>query len=251
MLFDLTSPGRKTAVRIIFGFLALIFAGGFIFLGIGTEGGFNPFDNVGGGSTDEAFEQQVEDAEEEIAANPDDPEPLASLIVLRAGSGDRQLEVDEETGMPVALSEDSRQEYEEAIELWQEYLDMKPRKINAAAAGAVVQSYRFLGDTDGAIAAQRKFAQSEPTAVNLGFLAQLLYFDLQIEAADEARDQAIAKATADNKDLITDQLGQIRKQALKAEKARKKQPDSATGESPELADPFGGLSPGDPAAEAP
>ena len=30
MLFDLTRPGRKTAVRIIFGFLAFIFAAGFI-----------------------------------------------------------------------------------------------------------------------------------------------------------------------------------------------------------------------------
>ena|SRR5688572_903561 len=251
MLFDLTSPGRKTAVRIIFGFLALIFAVGFVFLGIGTEGGFNPFDNAGSGSTDEALEQQVEDAEEEVEANPKDPDPLASLIVVRAQSGDRQLEIDEQTGAPIALTEDSRQEYEEAISLWEEYLDLKPKKINAAAAGAVVQSYRFLGDAQGAIAAQRAFAKSDPSGPNLGALAQLLYLDLQIEEGDEAREQALAEASPDTKKLITQQLEQIRKQAIKAEEQQKKQPDSATGESPELADPFGGLSPTDPATQAP
>ena len=251
MLFDLQSPGRKTAVRIIFGFLALIFATGFIFLGIGTEGGFNPFDSAGGGSTDEALEQQIEDAQAKVDAAPGDPEPIVGLIVLRAQSGDRQLQLDEETQQPVALSEESRQEYERAITLWQDYLDADPKRINAAAAGAVVQSYRFLGDSEGAIAAQRAFAKSDPSAPNFGALAQLLYFDLQIEAADEARDQALAEANADTKELITKQLAQIRKQAVKAEKEEKKQPDSATGESPGLSDPFGGLSGTDPAAQAP
>ena len=65
------------------------------------------------------------------------------------------------------------------------------------------------------------------------------------------RDQALAEANADTKELITKQLAQIRKQAVKAEKEEKKQPDSATGESPELSDPFGGLSGADPAAQTP
>ena len=252
MLFDLSSPGRKTAVRIIFGFLAFIFAAGFIFLGIGTEGGFNPFDSAGGGSTDEALEQQIEDAEEAVADAPNDPEPLASLIVIRAQSGDRQLELDEETQTPIALTEDSRAEYEETISLWQDYLAMKPKRVNPAAAGAVVQSYRFLGDTEGAIEAQRAFAESDPTAVYLGFLAQLLYFDLKIEEGDKVSDEALAAVGPDDdKQLLTRQLEQIRKQAVKAEEEQKKQPDTATGESSELSDPFGGLSPAEPSTGAP
>ena len=252
MLFDLSSPGRKTAVRIIFGFLAFIFAAGFIFLGIGTEGGLNPFDSVGGGSsTADAFEQQIEDAEEQLDQDPSDSDTLASLVVLRAQSGDAQLEIDEETQTPVALTEESREEYEEAISVWQTYLDTNPKKVNAAAVGAVVQSYRFLGDTKGAIAAQTELAKSDPSAPNYGALAQLLYFNLQIEEGDKARDQALAEANADTKELITQQLEQLRKQAIKAEKQEKKQPDSATGESSELSDPFGGLSPTDPAAPTP
>ncbi len=253
MLFDLTSPGRKTAVRIIFGFLALIFASGFIFLGIGTEGGGNPLDSVfgGGGSTDDAFEQQIEDAEKAIEDDPTDSEAVATLVLLRAQSGDAQLEIDEATGQPIGLSDESREEYEEAIARWQDYLDTNPKRVDAAAASSVVQSYRFLGDVEGAIEAQRALAESDPSGPNFGALAQFLYFDLQIEEADKARDRALAEANAETKKLITQQLEQIRKQAVKAEEEQKKQPDSATGESPELSDPFGGLSPTDPAAGAP
>ena len=251
MIFDLTSPGRKTAVRIIFGFLAFIFAAGFIFLGIGTEGGFNPFDSVGGSSTDDAFEQQIEDAEAAVEKDPTDSDALVNLVVLRAQSGDAQLEIDEETQQPVGLTDDSRAEYEEAISVWQDYLDTEPRKVSAAAAGAVVQSYRLLGDSEGAIAAQKELANSDPSGPNFSALAQLLYFNLQIEAADKARDQALAESNAETKKLLAKQFEQLRKQAVKAEEQQKKQPDSASGGGSELADPFGGLSPTDPATGAP
>ena len=179
------------------------------------------------------------------------PSSLATLVLLRSQSGDAQLELDEATQQPIALSEESREEYEEAISRWQEYLDSDPKHINAAAVGAVVQSYRFLGDAKGAITAQRALAEDDPSAPNYGALAQLLYFNLQIDEADKARDKALAEANADTKKLITQQLEQLRKQAIKAEKEEKKQPDSATGESPELSDPFGGLSPSEPATQTP
>lgn len=248
MLFDLTSPGRKTAVRIIFGFLAVIFASGFVLLGIGTEGGQNPLESIFGNNntTDGAFEQQIEDAEQAVEEDPQDSDALASLVVLRARSGDAQLEVDEETGQPVGLTDDARGEYEEAISVWQEYLDTDPRKIDLAAANAAVLAYRYLGDVEGAISAQEALAKSDPSSANFGALASFLYADLQIEKGDKARDQALAEANNETKKLITDQLDQIRKQALKAEKAQSKQPDSATGGGSELADPFGGLSPTEP-----
>ncbi len=246
MLFDLTSPGRKTAVRIIFGFLALIFAGGFIFLGIGTEGGFNPFDSAGG-STDDAFEQQIEDAEKAVDADPQDSDALATLVLLRAQSGDAQLEFDEATGQPTGLTEESRTEYEEAISIWEQYLETKPRKVDVAAATAIVSSYRFLGDAEGAIAAQRALAESDSSGPNFATLAFLLYSDLQIKAADEARDQALDESDAEARKQLTQQFAQIRKQAEKAAEAEKKQPEAEGGEGTELADPFGGLSPTDPA----
>ena len=255
MLFDLQSPGRKTAVRIIFGFLALIFATGFIFLGIGTEGGFNPFYSAGGGSTDDQFEQLIEDAEAEVEKDPADSDALANLAALRTDSAYAQLEFDETGQVPVALTDASREEYEEAISIWEQYLESEPRKVDLRAASGVVQGYQFLGDIDGAIEAQRALAESNTTDLNYGQLANLLYRDLQIEQADKARDKALAEASSETKQTIAKQLAQIRKQAVKAEeqqkKQEKKQPDSATGESPELSDPFGGLSGTDPVAPAP
>jgi hypothetical protein len=245
VLFDLQSPGRKTAVRIIFGFLAFIFAAGFIFLGIGTEGGLNPFDAVGG-STDDAFEQQVEDAEEEVDQNPDDPEALADLVQLRYSSGEAQLDVDEETGIP-SLTEESRSEFEETVARWQDYLDLEPKKVDAAAAGAARQAYLYLEDPEGMIDTQRALAESDPSGTNLGVLADLLYRDLQIEKADEVRKDALAAANGELKKTLAQQLNAIRKQAVKFEEQQKKAPDTATGDGSELADPFGELSPTDPA----
>ena len=249
MLFDLSSPRRKTAVRIVFGFLALLFAIGFVGFGIGGEiGGGGIIDSLSGNSssTDDAYEQQIEDAEKAVEARPDDGDALADLVLLRAQSGDAQLDVDEATGMPVGLSDNSRSEYEEAILVWQRYLETEPRKVNPAAANAVVLAYRYLGDVSGAIAAQRELAQSDPSAPNLAGLASFLYADLQIEKADQARDDALVEANAQTKKLIAEQLAQIRKQAVKAEKQQKKQPESATGGGSELSDPFGGLSPTEP-----
>ena len=244
MLFDLSSPGRKTVVRIVYGGLALLFAGGFVFLGIGTEGGLNPFTDSGG-SADDAFEQQIEDAEEEVDQNPEDADALADLILLRFQSGDAQLDRDEETGVP-SLTDDARSEFETTISLWEDYVALKPKKVDAATAGAVVQAYLFLEDPKGMIEAQRALAESDPTGTNLGVLADLLYRNLQIEQADKVRDEALAASNAQLRKTLSQQLEAIRKQAVKFEEQQKKQPDAPTGEGSELADPFGELSPTDP-----
>ena len=248
MLFDLSSPGRKTAVRIVFGFLAVIFAVGFVGFGIGGEiGGGGIIDSISGNSssTDDAYEQQIEDAEAAVESDPSDSDALADLVLLRYQSGDAQREVNEETGA-ISLTTEARDEFEKAISVWQQYLDTDPKEVDAAAAGAVIQAYISLEDIDGVIDAQSALAKSDPTAPNLAQLADFLYRSLDIEKADEARDKALAEADAETKKLITQQLTAIRKQAVKAEEAQKKQPDSATGESPALSDPFGGLNPTDP-----
>ena len=100
MIFDLSSPGRKNVVRVVFGFLALLFAVGFIFLGIGTRGRVQAASTrrLGGdnNSTSDAFEQQIEDAEAAVEKSPDDPKALSELVLLRTQSGSSQLEVDED-----------------------------------------------------------------------------------------------------------------------------------------------------------
>jgi len=245
MIFDLTSPGRKRVVRVVFGFLALLFASSFVFLGIGTEGGFNPLDSLFGGdsnSTSDAFEQQIEDAETAVEESPDDPKALSELVLLRAQSAASQLDVDEETGQP-SLTEESREEYEKAVSVWQTYLATEPQKVDSATARAAVSAYQSLNDIDGVIDAQEALAESDPSATSYGLLATFHYLDLQIDKGDKARDQALDESKGSEAKLIEEQLDTYRKQAVKAEEAEAALPKSEQGQSPGLADPFGGLSP--------
>ncbi len=203
MIFDLTSPGRKTAVRIIFGFLAFIFAAGFIFLGIGTEGGFNPFDSAGGGSTDDAFEQQIEDAEEAVEKDPNDPDALVNLVVLRAPVGRRASS--DRRGDPAARRAHGR--LARGVRGGDLRLAGLPgrraeegQRRRGRRGRPVLPLARRLRGRDRRAA---ELAKSDPSGPNFSALAQLLYFNLQIEAADKARDQALAEANAETKKLLT------------------------------------------------
>lgn len=257
MLFDLSSPGRKNVVRVVFGFLALIFAVGFVGFGIGGElGGGGIVDSLTGnssGSTDDAFEQQIEDAEEAIDADPEDSDALSDLALFRVQSGTAQLERDEATSAPVGLTEDARAEFEEAITAWESYLGTDPQKVDVATASAIVSAYFYLGDVTGATEAQLRLAESSPSAPNYGSLADLYYRDLAIDKGDQARDQALEEGSKQLDKVIEAQLEQVRKQAVMAKAQLAQQGEGAgeapTGEGTALEDPFGGgIEPVDPGA---
>jgi hypothetical protein len=247
MLFDLSSPRRKNVVRVVYGALALLFAGGFIFFGIGSESGAGGlFDGLfgegGGGSTADQFEQQVEDAEEQLDSNPDDQRALQQLAYYRAQSGIAQLEVDETTGQPTGVTEDARSELEAAIDAWGRYLDTDPRNVDAATAGQILLSYQFLNDFEGAADVQETLAKEDPSFVNYTRLAFLRYNDLDLKRGDAALDKARAEADKGNQVQIK-QLEDLREQVVKFRKKQAKQPDSEEGAAPGLESPFGGLSP--------
>jgi hypothetical protein len=248
MLFDLSSPRRKNVVRVVYGALALLFAGGFIFFGIGSEGGGGGlFDGIfgdggGGGSTAEQFEQQVEDAENALEEDPADERALVNLVQYRALSGQTQMEVDEATGQPIGLTEESREEFEKAIEAWNRYVDTDPRKVDTTAATSVVNAYRFLGDASGAAAAQEILAEADPSTNAYVQLAFFRYADFDLKGGDEAADLALEEATPAQEKQANRILDQYREAAVKAKKQSEKQAESGAGES-ELDSPFGGLSP--------
>lgn len=250
MIFDLSSPGRKNVVRVVFGFLAIIFAVGFVGFGIGGEvGGGGIIDSLTGNnnSTADAFEQQIEDAEEAVEKNPDDPKSVADLVLLRTQSARSQLSVNEETQVPT-LTEESRAEFETAVSVWQDYLALEPREVDTGTANAAVSAYIALEDISGAIEAQEQLAESDPSGLTYGFFARLLYADGQIGRGDEAKDQALAESKGEEAKLTEKQLNLDREAAVKEKKRLAELPESEEGSSPELADPFGDLSPTAPGA---
>ena len=101
MLFDLQSPGRKRVVQVVFGALAVIFAVSFVFLGIGTGISGSPLEAIGiGGAEDpaEQFQEQIDEQQEKVDANPADKAALIELINLRYQSANQKYELDETTG---------------------------------------------------------------------------------------------------------------------------------------------------------
>lgn len=244
MLFDLSSPGRKNIIRVVYGVLALLFVVGFVGFGIGGElGGGGIIDSItgsGGGDTADQFEQQVEDAEETLESDPTDTRALEELAYYRAQSGFAQLEVDETTGQPTGLTEESRSELEAAIDAWERYLDAEPKKPDPRTAGQILRAYQFLNDAGGAADVQEVLVKDEPSFLNYGTLAYLRYLDLDVKAGDAAFDKAEAEAKPSDKAQLK-QLEKLRAQVVEERERLAEQPDEGTvpGENP-LADPFGG-----------
>lgn len=258
MLFDLSSPRRKNVVRVVYGALAVLFAGGFILFGIGSESGAGGlFDGLfgggGSGSTAEQYEQQIEDAESTLETDPDNAAALTTLAQYRFLSGTAQLEQDEATLQPT-LTDEARQEYEAAVEAWNRYLETDPKNPNVGTAGNMVQAFAFLGDAEGAIRAQEILVEANPSAGTYSRLASFHYANFDFKAGDEAAAKAIADAPKADRKGLEKQLESAREFYVKEEKRLDKLPaDAATGEQG-LDSPFGGLGgqqPGVPAPVAP
>ena len=252
MLFDLSSPGRKNVIRVVYGVLALLFLVGFVGFGIGGEiGGGGLIDSITGGGGDsntaEQYEQQIEDAESALEANPEDPKALVRLAQYRVLSGQAQLDVDEATGQP-SLTEESRGEFEAGVDAWTRYLATDPEKPDVATAGPVVQAYVLLGDADGAAQTQEILAEANPSGNAYYLLAYYRYADFDFKAGDEASELAVKEAKPSQKKATEKQLAELREQAVKQQKAIEKQPDAGSG-APGLQSPFGGL--GDPGGTVP
>src|SRR5688572_10649416 len=197
MLFDLTSPGRKNVVRVVYGVLALLFLVGFVGFGIGGEvGGGGLIDSITGnsdGDDDVASRYpQIEDAENKLESDPTNVKALEDLAYYRALSGSQLLQQDEETGQPV-LTEDARTEFESAIEAWTRYLDAETDP-DPRVAGQVLAAYVFLGDTGGAAAIQEILAKEQPTFENFARLAAYYYDDGELKQGDDAVEKAEAEA---------------------------------------------------------
>lgn len=241
MLFDLSDPRRKNVLRVVYAFLAVIFAVGFIGFGIGGElGGGGILDEIFGtnsGSTASQYEDQIEDIEQQLEADPDNEELLAELITLRYQSGRLQLEVNEETG-EVVLTDDARSEYDKAADLWARYMELEPADPDLGAAGNMRDAFELLGNYRGAAEAQAILAEANPSVGTYGTLAYYRFAALDIKGGDEAKELALAEAEDREARESLDELDDLRKRAVKAKKQLRKNPSAGS----ELTDPAGQLS---------
>src|SRR5262245_46136325 len=124
MLFDLSSGKRKRVVQVVYTLLAILFAVSFIGFGIGSDATGGIFDALGIGgndnsSDDPAFDQDIDDAEAAIAADPKDEKAYQDLISVRFQAGNSELDADETTGQ-VTLTTEAETQFREAISAWED-----------------------------------------------------------------------------------------------------------------------------------
>jgi hypothetical protein len=239
VLFDLQSPRRRRVVRVVFGGLAVIFAISFVFLGVGTGGGGFSFSDLfggdSGGSSSSAFDDDIETAQQQLQANPNDTAALARLVQLHYSAANANAD---ENGVPTS---DGVEQLRLAADSWNKYVKQSKGNIDATPAVYALNTFDLLARLDfssartdtsatealtdinaavddwkSAAQAQQVLIDKQPnkaTSNSYSTLAQYLYLAGDTQAADQAVAKAKAfkgadAATIDNQLKSVQQLGQ-------------------------------------------
>lgn len=238
-------------VQVVYTLLAASFLVGFVIFGIGSNGVgsiSDLFGGGGGGGTSSAFDTQINNAKEQLKKDPQNENALANLASYEYQSGRTGISQPAPTAPP-EVSDDAQAALSESVDAWTRYLKVA-KKPDPVLASEMAQAYVFLDDPQGAVRAQRIFAEAQPSANTLGSLALYLYAGGEFAAGDKAAKEAVAKAPKGSAKQIEAQLASIKKRAQKFAKAQKAAAKAQPGKNPsssELQDPFSGLSPSAPA----
>ncbi len=247
MIFDLKTGKRRRVVQVVFGFLAFIFFISFVGFGIGSDVSGGIFDAIGlgggDGSSSPQYEQTIEDANETLETDPENPRALLELTNAYFRSATESgVSVNPQTGT-IEITESSRAELEESIAAWERYLDTKPRPPQTAAATQAAEAYRYLLDADGAAKAQAIVAEDQDSSSAFAQLAIYLYADGKLTAGDAAGNRAVAAAEPSQRQAVRKNMDQLAAQARKQKRQLEKAQDKAgSGAGQGIEDPFGGLS---------
>jgi hypothetical protein len=211
MLFDLTSRGRRGAVKIIYTGLAILMGGGFILFGVGTGvGGGGIFDLFNNSST--SNQALVSTAEKQAVRatrlHPQDPKAWAALARARYQGAD--FDTTSQT-----FTQSGKAKLASASVAWQKYLQLNPAKPDPIVARLMASAYSNTGlnrPADAATALQIVTA-AQPTYANYGTLAQYAYLANETRVGDLATAKAVQLAPTKAQAVsIRRQLDTIRKQ---------------------------------------
>ena len=237
MLFDLQSPRRKRVVQVVFGGLAVIFAVSFVFLGIGTGISGSPLEAIGIGGADdpaEQFQDQIDEQQERVDANPADKAALIELINLRYQAANQKYELDEATGA-TSLTPEAEEELERAADTWDQYLKAAGKQPDSSAGLIAVQVFSALAQgqlqqaaggsgqaaldtadeslTNWANAGNAQLVvAAEGSPIQRAQAAEFFYFGGDTARAQQAAADAIAAAPADQAEALQRRLDAAEKQ---------------------------------------
>ena len=248
MVFDIRGR-RRYVVKVVYAILAVLMAAS-LFLVVGPV-------NIGsllGGSTSgnnlaSEYEERAAQMEHELKKSPGDEELLAKVTRTRVQAGQQRLA----TGPSgeVVQTVESRTQYQKASSAWSEYLKAsnEPNAALAQQMAAVLVVLAEIGrsyqeassNLTAAAEAQRIYAEQRPTLNSLSTLALYELFAGNFKQAEEAKEEAEAKATSKfQREQVNNQFEsekksatEFQKQLKEAEKAGKEAAKGGSASSPE------------------
>jgi DNA repair exonuclease SbcCD ATPase subunit len=229
MLFDLQRGRRKTAVKVVYGILAVLM-GASLFLVVGPLNIGEIFNSNSSSSGDAAkpYEEQAERLEVKLKKAPEDPRLLEGLTRARVTAGNSLLSVEpDEDDLNAAV-----QQYQLASSSWSEYLEAtkEPAAGTAQLVAPVLLSLAERSRTydqaqrniEAATEAQQIVADQRPTLNSYSTLALYTYFTGDFKAAEAAQAKA-AKLTREKFEIeqLDKQMEEVKKNAESFQEKRK------------------------------
>lgn len=246
MLFELGGK-RKRFIQVIYVGLALLLGGGLVLFGIGGDANGGLLNAVGLGSddpvqSDPAFDNQIERAEEALAADPEDEGALLTLARVNFGAGQNELGTDEQGNR--TITDEAIARYEASVDAWERYLALEPDPVDDDVAGLMVQSYAnvagtgSISDTEdqlaGAVEAAQVVSEARPSLGSFTTLGIYAYFAEENKLAEQARADALREASDETaRTQVKQQLDSAKAQAkLLQEQLASSAPDKSALENP-------------------
>lgn len=233
MLFDLEAKGRRTAVKVIYGFLAVLIGGGLVFFGIGGSGtglldaGDNSPANSGG-----SFGKQASAAEKSAAKPGVAPAAAASAwasaaqLRFQAASAGFNTSTGQYTTDGVA-------QLQLAATDWQNYLAAVKGPPDVGLAKLMAQAYGVGGliKPEKAVQAWQIVAAAEPSSAAYAQLAVNAYLAGDNRIGDQAAQQALAGLPPAQQLTLKTQFKQAQRQAKEFAKAKLQQAQQSQSSS--------------------
>jgi tetratricopeptide (TPR) repeat protein len=218
MLFDLKGR-RKRLVQVVYVGLAILFGGGLVFFGIGSNslsgGLFDAFQGTGGGSSS-VFEDNVEEARAAVRRNPRSEEAWLNLVRTDYNLAASTEGSDAETGQ---LTDKGRQAIIQAADAWERYLALKPKKINVGTGQFAALAYGALQEYPKAVKTQQAVVRAKSNPNAWFQLADFAWRAGNVKLGDRAAAQAVKLTPADQRNTVRSLIKETKKQDAELAKA--------------------------------
>lgn len=214
MLFDLRARGRRTTIKVIYIFLALLMGGGLIFFGIGgaTSGGLLDAFKGNGGSTsaEKVAQKKVDSAQKLVHLRRNDPAAWAALT--KAYYQQAGVESSTDANNQTVYTNDGKKHLVQAGQSWDRYLALAGDKADVSLAKQITGVFSTLNKPDDAVKAIEVVINREPTYGNYYQYAVFAYAAGQSRKGDLAAAKAVSLAPKDQRKDVQTQLKAIKAQ---------------------------------------